>query len=150
MEVDIVMQGHGKIASSRFDAFNTFYDALRKAAIGPLPEWTLMPKAENTSCNESGHSNDIVEHTVTEESLRNAGFVEHALVRRATDLNPKTSNVWRINTLSVDGVTMIVELTNASRTLALDFAKFHASFILTPELEHEVLHDDEDTNDDDA
>ena len=71
--------------------------------------------------------------------IREAGFVEGVLVRKITDNNMKSFNVWRIKQVSDVSVTMLGEFDNAEKTLTVEFAKFQTSFMLTPELENEVL-----------
>ena len=140
LEVEIVMLSHGKLASSRADALTKFWEGLRCAASSSIPEWTLM-KDLNVTISESAVStgNEFLEHTITQDMIREAGFVEGVLVRKTTDKNMKSFNVWRISQVSDVSVTMLGEFDNTEKSLSLELAKFEASFILTPELDNEVL-----------
>ena len=93
----------------------------------------------NVTSESVSTGNDFLEHTFTQDMIREAGFVEGVLVRRVTDSNPKSFNVWRIEQVSDDNVSMLGEFNNAEKTLSLELEKFVASFTLTPELENEVL-----------
>ena len=141
LEIEIVMQSHGKLASSRADALTKFWEGLQSAASSSIPEWTVMNElhGHNVTSESVSTGNDFLEHTFTQDMIREAGFVEGVLVRRVTDSNPKSFNVWRIEQVSDDNVSMLGEFNNAEKTLSLELEKFVASFTLTPELENEVL-----------
>ena len=141
LEIDIVMAAHGKLALSRAEICQTFFDGLRAASTSPLPVWTLLSEMDISGEHEQEQSqgSGFVEHAVTQSVVRELGFSEGELVRRSSDKNPKSANVWRIEQISDDGVSMVGEVENQDKTLNIDLAKFQAKFIVTPELEDEVL-----------
>ena len=99
--------------------------------------------SNNTSESVStDNAHAFVEHIVTPDVIREAGFVEGVLVRKCTDKNPTSHTVWRITQVSDDNVSMLGEFDNAERTLTIELAKFESAFMLTRIGERGAKNDD--------
>ena len=143
MEIDIVLQVHGKLANSRADAFKRFMSDLRAAATTPLPQWTMMQEiAADIADADAGEvmTEALVEHNITESVVRQKGFEVGCLLKRSNDGNKKSGRLWRVSSMSDEKVCMTGEHDNAGKTLEIaNLDKFLASFVQTEELPDQVL-----------
>ena len=140
MEIDIVLQVHGKLANSRADAFKRFMSDLRAAATTPLPQWTMMQEiAADIADADEVMKEALVEHNITESVVRQKGFEVGCLLKRNNDTTKKCTRLWRITTIEHEKVCMTGEHDNAGKTLEVNLEKFVQSFVQTEELPDQVL-----------
>ena len=142
MEIDIVMQVHGKLANTRADAFKRFMDDLRAAATTALPQWTMIQEEIASPIADAEASiiaDPLLEHTITESVLRQKGFEVGCLLKRSNDNNKKSGRLWRVSSMSDEKVCMTGEHDHAGKTLEIGLEKFLASFVQTEELPDQVL-----------
>ena len=140
MEIDIVLQVHGKLANSRADAFKRFMSDLRAAATTPLPQWTMMQEiAADIADADEVMKEALVEHNITESVVRQKGFEVGCLLKRNNDTTKRSTRLWRVTTIEHDKVCMTGEEDNAGKTLEVNLEKFVQSFMQTDELPDQVL-----------
>ena len=147
----MVMLAHGKQPDlTRAHILSKFWEKLRASARAPLPVFRRLEIAqqeqdtskktvvEKEKITEGEEAPGFTEHVITVDLLKELGFVEGTLLRLSEEKDVKTNDVWRIESLDEDGVTLVGEIGKTGDKLKVPLERFQSTFVITPELEETV------------